>query len=80
MTAWHLSGRWQDGGLSEGYGHDGPGVCLGDGQTEAYLKDMSMTGLGSVWATSRLRLKEYCFNMNSVMHCSGVCLHTCTDQ
>ena len=23
------------GGLSEGYGHDGPGVCLGDGQTEA---------------------------------------------
>ena len=24
-----------DGGLSEGYGHDGPGVCLGDGQTEA---------------------------------------------
>ena len=20
--------------LSEGYGHDGPGVCLGDGQTE----------------------------------------------
>ena len=23
------------GGLSEGYDHDGPGVCLGDGQTEA---------------------------------------------
>ena len=23
------------GGLSEGYGHGGPGVCLGDGQTEA---------------------------------------------
>ena len=22
-------------GLSEGYGHDGPGVCLGNGQTEA---------------------------------------------
>ena len=21
--------------LSEGYGHDGPGVCLGDGQMEA---------------------------------------------
>ena len=20
--------------LSEGYGHDGPGVCLGDGQTD----------------------------------------------
>ena len=32
-------------GLSVGYGHDGPGVCLGDGQTEAYLKDMDMTGL-----------------------------------
>ena len=23
------------GGLSEGYRHGGPGVCLGDGQTEA---------------------------------------------
>ena len=23
------------GRLSEGYGHDGPSVCLGDGQTEA---------------------------------------------
>ena len=33
--------RW-----SPGYGHDGPGVCLGDGQTEAYLKDMGMTDLG----------------------------------
>ena len=44
-----------DGGLSEGYGHDGPGVCLGDGQTEAYLKDMGMTGLASVWAMSRRR-------------------------
>ena len=31
------------GGLYEGYGHNGPGVCLGDGQTEAYLKDMGMT-------------------------------------
>ena len=28
------------GGLSEGYGHDGPDVCLADGQTEAHLKDM----------------------------------------
>ena len=27
------------GDLSEGYGHGGPGVCLGDGLTEAYLKD-----------------------------------------
>ena len=31
---WRLPGRWPDGGLSVGYGHDGPGVCLGDGQTE----------------------------------------------
>ena len=23
------------GGLSEAYGHDGPDICLGDGQTEA---------------------------------------------
>ena len=29
-----LSPPHTDGGLSEGYGHDGPGVCLGDGQTE----------------------------------------------
>ena len=35
------------GGLSEGYGHGGPGVCLGDGQTKTYLKDMD---LASVWA------------------------------
>ena len=53
--AWRLSGRWPDGGLSEGYGHDGPGVCLGDGQTEAYLKDMDMTGLASVWTMARRR-------------------------
>ena len=43
------------GGLSEGYGHGGPGVCLGDGQTEAYLKDTGMTGLASVWAMARRR-------------------------
>ena len=41
--------------LSEGYEHDGPGVCLGDGQTEAYLKDMDMTGLASAWAMARRR-------------------------
>ena len=35
--AWRLSWRWPDGGLSVGYGHDGSDVCLGDGQTEAYL-------------------------------------------
>ena len=39
---------------SERYGHDGPGVCLGDGQTVAYLKDTAMTGLASAWAMARL--------------------------
>ena len=53
--AWRLPGQWPDGGLSEGYGHDGLGVCLGDGQTEAYLKDMGMTGLASAWTMSRRR-------------------------
>ena len=46
-------------GLSEKYGHDWPGVCLGDGQTEAYLKDMGMAGLGSARAMARRRPKEY---------------------
>ena len=41
--------------LSEGYGHGGPGICLGDGQREAYLKNMGMTGLTSVWAMARGR-------------------------
>ena len=27
----------------EGYGHDDPGVCLDDGQAEAYLRDTGMT-------------------------------------
>ena len=31
------------------------GVCLGDGQTEAYLKDIIMMGLASVWAMARWR-------------------------
>ena len=35
MRAWRLPGQWSDGGLSEEYGHGGPFVCLGDGQTEA---------------------------------------------
>ena len=39
--------------LSGGYMHGGRGVCLGDGQTEAYLKDTGMTGLASVWAMAR---------------------------
>ena len=33
--------------LYEGYGHGGPGICLGDGQTEAYMKDLGMTVLAS---------------------------------
>ena len=41
--------------LYEGYGHDGPGVCLGDGQMESYLKDMGMTGMASAWAMARQR-------------------------
>ena len=41
--------------LSGVYGHDGPGVCLGDDQSEAYLKDMGMTGLASAWAMARRR-------------------------
>ena len=31
----HLPGQWSEGGLSEVCGHGGPGICLGDGQTEA---------------------------------------------
>ena len=41
--------------LSEGYGHDALGVCLDDGQTEAYLKEIGMTGLVSAWAMARRR-------------------------
>ena len=43
------------GDLSEGYGHGGRGVCLGDDQTEAYLKDMGMTDVASAWAMARRR-------------------------
>ena len=31
----HFRESWLRGVLSEGYGHGGPGVCLGYGQTEA---------------------------------------------
>ena len=55
MTAWRLPERWADGDLSEGYGHDGPGVCLGDGKTEACLKDMGMAGMASAWVMDRRR-------------------------
>ena len=43
--------------LSEGYGPGGSGVCLGDGQTEACLEDMGVTGLASAWAMARRRPK-----------------------
>ena len=56
---WRLPWRWPDGGLSEGNGHGGPGVCLGDGQTETYLKDTGMAGLASAWTMARRRTKEY---------------------
>ena len=39
----------------KGYGHDGVGVCLGDVQTEAYLKDMGVAGLRSAWEIARRR-------------------------
>ena len=42
-----------------------PGVCLGDGQTEVYLKDMVMAGLASVWAMARRRTKEYRHNVDA---------------
>ena len=32
--------------LSGGYGHDGPGDCLSEGQTKACLRDIGMTDLG----------------------------------
>ena len=49
-----------------------PGVCLGDGQTEAYLKDMDMTGLASAWAMARRRPKEYRRKVDAATRCSGV--------
>ena len=53
MTAWRVPGRWPDGGLSEGYGQGGLVDCLGDGQTEAYLRDTGMADLASAWAMVR---------------------------
>ena len=44
--------------LSEGYGHDGPDICLGGSQTMAYLKDTGMAGLASGWAMDRRGPKE----------------------
>ena len=49
------SAWWPDGGLYEGYGHGGPGVCLGDGQMAAYMKDTGMAALASAWLLARRR-------------------------
>ena len=61
---------------SEGYGHGGPGVCLGDGQTAAHLKDMGMAGLASAWAMARWRPTEYLCKADAATRCSGVYPHT----
>ena len=63
--------------LSEGYGHNGPGVCHGSGQTEAYVRDMGLTGLASAWAMDRRRPKEYRHKVDAATRCSRVCPHTC---
>ena len=58
------------------YGHDGPGVCLGDCQTEAYLKDMGMAALASGWAIARCRPNKYRRKVDAATRCSGVYPHT----
>ena len=62
--------------LSEECGHGGAGVCLGDGQTEAYLKNAGMAGLASAWAMARRRPREYRRKVDAATRCSGVCPHT----
>ena len=54
-------------------------VSQSDGQTEAYLEDMDMTGLVSAWAMARRRLKEYRHKVDAATRCSRVCPHTCPD-
>ena len=54
-----LPRRWPDGSVYEGYEYDGPGICLGDDQTEAYVKDMGMTGMASARVVARRRPEEY---------------------
>ena len=51
----------------------GPARRLGDGQTESYPKDMSMTGLASAWAMARGRSKDYRRKVDAASRCSGVC-------
>ena len=71
VTSRRLPGQWTDGGLSEGYGHDGSGVCLGDDHTKAYLMDIGMTGLAAVWTTARPRPKEYRRKVNEATRAPG---------
>ena len=63
--AWRLPGRWPDAGLSEGYAHDGPGVCLGDGQTE----DEGVPSQGGRGDALLRRMPPY-------LTWPGVCLYT----
>ena len=64
------------GDLYEGYVHDGPGVCLCDGQTEAYLKDMDMTGLAPAWVTARRRpIWRICSDLYSHHRLAGAWVH-----
>ena len=62
--------------LSEGNGHDGPGVCPDVGQTEAYLTDTGLADLASVWAMARRRPKEYRHKVDAATRCSDVCPHS----
>ena len=48
----------------------GPARRLGDGQTESYPKDMSMTGLAF-----RRGLREYRRKVDAATRCSSVCPH-----
>ena len=52
------------------------GVCLCDGQTEAYLKDAGIADLASAWAMARRRPKEYRRKVDAATRCSGICPHT----
>ena len=57
----------------------GPGVCLGDGQTEAYLRDRVMAGPASAWAMARRRPREYRRNVanSSVWDVEAMFLQDC---
>ena len=48
---------------------------LGNGQTEAYLKDMGLASLASAWVMARRRPKEYRRKVDAATRCSGVCPH-----